>query len=298
MKYTIDDYLLELKQELKGNDKAIIQDALADAHEHLTTALQAAVEEKPEADQDGLLTEIIEQYGSPGETAAAYREIESRTAVSYTTSRVAKEPKNAMAAFFAIYNDSSAWGGMLYMLISILLGIVYFDWVLIAASVTLIFILVLSFFFRSIATFYLLSVDGLAILEGRLVEALLQIRMPRRPLLYPKDLPWKERLKHQLSDKGTWKKLAYMILMLPLGVIYFTVIIFLIAFSLVGITVPLVQEAFNLPSFTFASQAYFLPVYSYPITVLLGTLLFTLTLHLAKGIGKMHGRFAKYMLVE
>jgi hypothetical protein len=38
-----------------------------------------------------------------------------------------------------------------------------------------------------IAIFFLYSVRGFALLEGRIVEALLGVRMPRRPLFYPKE---------------------------------------------------------------------------------------------------------------
>ncbi len=39
MKNSIDRYLVELKKELSGVDKATTQDALADAEEYLSTAL-------------------------------------------------------------------------------------------------------------------------------------------------------------------------------------------------------------------------------------------------------------------
>lgn len=298
MKYTIEKYLFDLRQELKGSDKAIIQDALADAHEHLTTALDEAIETDPDQDKDQALIEIIEHYGSPDETAAAYQEIETRTDPSFVSTRKTKETKGALANFFGIYNDPRAWGGLLYMLISLLLGVIYFDWTVVALSVTLVFILILSIFFRSIATFYLLSIEGLALMEGRIVEALLHIRMPRRPLVHPKDLPWKERLKHLATDKKTWKRLAYMILSLPLGTLYFCVIVIMIALSLQGLAAPIIQEMFDLPLYTFGSQGYYLPTFAYPISILLGFLALTATLHIAKGIGALHGRFAKFMLVE
>lgn len=296
MKTTIDDYLLELKQALKGSDKAIIQDALADAHEHLTTALESALEADPGADHNGALQAIIAQYGSAVETAAAYQEVEARTALGYAESP--KDKKGGAAAFFGIYNDSRAWGGLVYMLISLLLGLLYFDWALIALSITLVFIIVLSIFFRSVATFYLVSIEGLALMEGRVVEALLHIRMPRRTLLHPKDLPWKERLRYQVEDTSTWKKLAYMVLMLPLGVIYFSAAVTLIAFSLSGLAAPVLQEALGLPVVTLGSDTFWLPETLYPVSVVLGILLFTLTLHFAKGVGGLHGRLAKYMLVD
>jgi len=296
MTYNIDNYLLELKQELKGSDKAIIQDALADSQEHLTTALEDALEGNQDQDEALALSQIIAQYGSPEETAAAYRDIETRTATSYTSK--SKQPQSKIASFFGIYTDPRAWGGMLYMLISLLLGVVYFDWAIVALSITLVFIIILSIFFRSVATFYLLSIEGLALMEGRIVEALLHVRMPRRPLLHPKDLPWKERLKHQISDQLTWKKLTYMLLSMPLGVIYFSAIIIMISLSFSGLFAPVLQEILGDPVLSFGSQAYFMPTSVYPVSILVGILLFTFTLHFSKGIGGMHGKFAKFMLVE
>lgn len=297
MKNTIDFYLIELKNELKGSDKAIIQDALADSHEHLVTALEEAQGINPDLDENTALTQIIEQYGSAKETAAAYQEIESRTATSFAASEKPTSKRNPLGTFFGIYSDPRAWGGLVYMLISLLLGVVYFDWAIVAFSITLVFIILLSIFFRSVATFYLLSIDGLAIMEGRIVEALLHVRMPRRPLLHPQDLPWKERLIYLLRDKLTWKKLLYMLLSLPLGVIYFTVEVFMISLSFVGIFTPVLQEVWGDPILQFGSQAYFMPTSLYPVSILIGILLFTVTLHFSKRIGGMHGKFAKFMLV-
>ncbi|MEN8242480.1 MAG: sensor domain-containing protein, partial [Chloroflexota bacterium] len=281
MSYTIDNYLDELKQALKGSDKAIIQDALADSQEHLSTALEDALAGEQDQDEALALSRIIAQYGTPEETAAAYREIEMRTATSYAAKPA--RSKSAMASFFGIYSDPRAWGGMLYMLISLLLGVVYFDWAIVALSITLVFIIILAIFFRSVATFYLLSIEGLALMEGRIVEALLHVRMPRRPLLHPKDLPWKERLKHQISDQLTWKKLLYMLLSMPLGVIYFSAIITMLSLSFAGFFAPVLQEVWGDPILRFGSLDYFMPNAAYPVSILAGMLLLTLTLHFSKG---------------
>ena len=69
--------------------------------------------------------------------------------------------------------------------------------------------------------------------EGRIVEALLSVRMPRRlpPASAAADTVW-TRIKAALADARTWSSLLYLLLMLPLGVAYF-------AAALVGIVVPL-----------------------------------------------------------
>jgi hypothetical protein len=42
---------------------------------------------------------------------------------------------------------------------------------------------------------------------------------------------------------------------------------------------------------------YFAPVWSYPLWILGGFLLWTIFMHLARGVGQLHGRMAKSMLV-
>ena len=133
--------------------------------------LSDAREGNPDLEENYALSQIVEQYGSPTETATAYKEIEAGLQPASQSLQNQRNRKSGLAAFFGIYNDPRAWGGMLYMLISLLLGLVYFDWAIVALSLTLVFILILSIFFRSAATFYLLSIEGLALMEGRIVEA-------------------------------------------------------------------------------------------------------------------------------
>ena len=42
---------------------------------------------------------------------------------------------------------------------------------------------------------------------------------------------------------------------------------------------------------------YTLPMWTYPLFVLAGFLLWTSFMHIARGIGQLHGRFAKWLLV-
>jgi uncharacterized membrane protein len=72
---SVEEYLDALKKEMQGFDSATMQDALTDAEEHLRTALETARESQPEMDAADTLPAIIEQYGSPEETAAAYAEV-------------------------------------------------------------------------------------------------------------------------------------------------------------------------------------------------------------------------------
>src|SRR3990172_1061782 len=83
MTKTIEEYLRALKQALTGSDSATIQDALADAEEHLRTALASRRESQPDLDEGNALEQIIKQYGTPEETAAAYAEVVTVNSTRY-----------------------------------------------------------------------------------------------------------------------------------------------------------------------------------------------------------------------
>ena len=64
-------YLQDLKAALRGADRATIQDALADAEEHLRTALENA-DAETEAESK-VVQSIIDEYGDAEEIAQAYK---------------------------------------------------------------------------------------------------------------------------------------------------------------------------------------------------------------------------------
>jgi hypothetical protein len=138
----------------------------------------------------------------------------------------------------------------------------------------------------------------LALLEGRLVEALLGVRMPRRLLFAQSGLKWLERLKALVTDKHTWLSMLYMVFQMPLGVLYFSLMVMLVFFSLGLIDVPIVQWVFHFPTYQIDSVGYYLPVWSLLLIQLGGFLTLTLTMHLVRTIGWLHGRYAKWMLVS
>jgi len=289
---TIEEYLDALKTEMKGNDSALLQDALADAREHLSTALTAAREANPEISEVDALKTIVDEYGTPEETASAYKEVERRTS---PVLKQAGKPRSILGRFFGVYADSRAWGALLYMLIAFVTGVFYFTWAVTGLSLSISFAIFI--FGLPLALLFLLSVRGLALLEGRLVEALLGVRMPRRPLFTQQGLKWIERLKHLVMDKHTWLSVLYMFIQFILGTVYFILFTLVLSFSLSFIAVPFLQELLNEPFIYFGDARYFLPMWSYPLFVLGGFLLWTIFMHIARGVGQLHGRFAKWMLV-
>jgi uncharacterized membrane protein len=180
-------YLKELKRELKGCDPALIQDALSDAEGHLRMALEEALSGESGASETEVIAPIIDKYGNPKEIASAYRDIESKTSPSLAVAR-RKEKRSSLARFFSVLAEPKAWGAFFYLLLSFVTGIVFGGWALTAGFISLsslVFIIGLPLF-----GLFLLSIRGIALLEGRIVEALLGIRMPRRPLFHNRSLGW------------------------------------------------------------------------------------------------------------
>jgi uncharacterized membrane protein len=290
----IDEYLDKLKRELKSSDPALIQDALFDAEEHFRTALEESEENTPGLSETEALQPLIERYGMPSEVASAYKEIESR--IQPTLASPEKQAvRSRQVTFFGVVADARAWGAFLYMLLSGLTGCIYGMWILMGASIS--FFSLILIIGLPLTGLFLLSIRGIALVEGRIIEELLGLRMPRKPLFVQKDLSWSDKFKALITESHTWKALAYMILHFPVGLLYFTGIAILFAVSLKLFLYPLWYWALGRPLITF-SQPIYPPVWSIPLIFIAGIIMLPAVLHLAKSVGKIHGRFAKFMLVR
>lgn len=292
---SIKDYLYQLKKELTGSDSATVQDALSDAEEHLRTALNNAMEGQSSVSEADALPLIIEKYGPPADIATAYREIESRVQPAFVRHEQT-DKRSIISQFFGVFAEPRAWGALLYLLFSLVTGILYFTWAITGISLSfgfLILIIGLPF-----AGLFLLSVRGIALIEGRIVEALLGIRMPRRPLFSRRNIGWWPQLKALVVEKRTWITMLYMILQLPLGIIYFTLFIVLLSLSLGLIAEPFLELSFEQPFIILNNTVYETPVWLMPVIIAIGLLLLTATMHLARFIAREHGTLAKAMLVR
>lgn len=291
---SIDEYLTQLKQELKGSDRSLVQDALSDAEEHLSTALEDARQESPDVTELDALNTIIEQYGSPAEIASAYQEFEDRLSTVLAPSKPLR-PRSFLARFLGVVAEPKAWGALLYALLSFLTGAIYCAWAVTGGGFSLLSLLFIIGI--PIAGLFLLSLRGIALMEGRIVEALLGVRMPRKSLFIRRDLKWTERLKALFIESHTWKSLLYLVLQFPLGILYFFLIWGLFVFSVSFIASPVLELVFHLPLELLGTDT-FTPVWLLPVVCIAGLFMLPLTLHLAKSVGKLHGSYAKIMLVR
>lgn len=295
MSNDISAYLRQLRSELSGSDPATVQDALSDAEEYLRSGVSQILEDTPDVSEDAALQRVVAGYGTPSEVAAAYREIETRVR---PTLAPANRPNGrpAPGRLFGVFADPRAYGAVLYMIFALATGIFYFTWVTTGLSLSaglIVLIVGLPFF-----ALFLLSVRGIALVEGRIVEALLGVRMPRRPIFTKKHPRLWEGFKALFLDSRSWFAMIYMVLQLPLGIVYFTLIITMLALGLGGIATPVLQYVFGLPVAQFSGTEYYAPVWLVALIVIVGILWLVATLQVAKLIGRLHGRFAKAMLVR
>ena len=287
---SIEQYLKALKDCLAGEDPSLVQDALYDAEEYLRAEVNAHAG-KSEAD---VLEIIASTYGAPEEVAEAYRTTEKQVRAALAPPK-AKEHGSALGRFFGVYGDSRPWTALFYMLLALGTGIVYFTVTVTGLSLSAglaILIIGIPFFLLFVGFTRVLSLA-----EGRLVEGLLGERMPRRPTYPQKGQPLMERIKDMLTDRRTWTTMLYFLLMMPLGIVYFTIAVTALAVS-VGLIVAPLAYLFTEQGGLYIDGAHVVPEPAMGLlSVPLGILLLTTMLHVFRGIGSLHGRFAKQLLV-
>lgn len=291
---SIDQYLAQLRESLRGEDPALLQDALYDAEEYL----RAEVAQHPGKSEADVLEIIATTYGAPDEVADAYRTTEA-TVRAATKPVPPPERRTLLGRFFGVWADSRAWTALFYMLLSLALGVFYFTVAAtgIAMSAGLAVLIVgIPFFLLFIGLTRVLS-----LVEGRIVEGLLGVRMPRRPVRSTRGASFLERIKEMLLDGRTWTTLLYMVLMLPLGVAYFCVATTGTALGVGLLASPFVTVVAHFVDAGVGTVQFYGDEVPWPLTIvfaLLGVVILTVLLQITRGVGQLHGRIAKALLVS
>jgi len=299
---SIDEYLKQLRSALAGEDPALIQDALYDAEEYLRAEV-AANPAKSEAD---VLELIASTYGAPDEVATAYRdtEVKVRAALKTPPPKAASSP-SGLTRFFGVFLDPRAYTSLFYMVLSLVTGIAYFTFVVTGSGLSVglaILIIGVPFFLAFIGIARVIALG-----EGRLLEAITGERMPRRPVHPGPPAGWWQRIGEMLRDRRTWTTLAYLVLMLPLGIVYFVIAVtgLSISASFIGIPLTLLAHALGLThvhvfehvQFGSETLASYDPWWAALPLLVAGIVVLTLLMHLARGLVRLHARLAKALLV-
>lgn len=314
---TVEHYLAQLRQALAGADPALVQDALYDAEEYLRSELA----EQAGRDEADVIAEVAGSYGAPDEVAQIYQETEATVnralrlpaasrpvqglaGVAGTGNEAggkaapaapAVAPPGWLRRVFGVYTDAGTYGALFYLLLSLVTGIFYFVWAVAGTSLSLsLLVLIIGV---PVLVLFLGSIRALAFIEGRAVETLLGVRMPRRPNWQDPGTPWLKRIGAMFTDPRTWATLAYFLLMLPLGIAYFTVAVVGLSVSLVTLGAPLLGLLGNGGVYLGGMDLIEHP-WTWPLLMLAGALMLTATLHLARWLGRAHGHLAKHLLVR
>lgn len=297
---SIASYLEQLRTALAGADPALVQDALYDAEEYLRSELaEQLAQNGPHKSEADVIASVAGSYGAPEEVAEIYRDTE----VTVQTALRAPPPPprvSAFGRFFGVIADPRTYGALFYMVLALATGIFYFTWVVAGLSMSSgLAVLIIGVPF---VILYFGSVRGLSLVEGRIVEVMLGERMPRRPLYSERGKPLLERIKDMFTDPRTWSTQLYFLLMLPLGIAYFTIVVVGLSVALSFIASPLLvwlastQDGIRVDGWEVASQGGWW--WQLPLLFVAGVVLLFATLHLTRFIGKWHGQLAKHLLVK
>ena len=208
--------------------------------------------------------------------------------------------RSALGRFFGVAADVRTYGALFYMLLALATGIFYFTWVVTGVSMSAgLAVLIIGIPF---VILYFGSVRLLSLVEGRIVEVMLGERMPRRPLYSERGKSWLERIKELFTDPRTWSTQLYFLLMLPLGIAYFSIVVTLLSVSAALIASPILVLFGVGHGGIWLDDVQIAPHTAWwwrlPLLFVGGVLLLFATLHLARGIGRLHGLLAKHLLVK
>jgi hypothetical protein len=299
---SIDDYLHALRGALSGADPALVQDALYDAEDHLR-AEAAANPDRPEAE---LLDHVAQTYGAPDEVAAAYLDSEARVNTALRPPMPRRvQPPSPPGRFFAVYSDPRAYASLFFMILSLVTGILYFTFAVtgLALSAALaILIIGLPVFLGFLGITRVISLA-----EGHLLEAVSGERMPRRPVHAGPPNGFVARILAALKDAQTWTTILYLLMMLPLGIIYFSTAVIGISLGVAFLGVPAIGIAQRLGWWlpwddTDVGLIVFSPAWldtpgGWVFCVVFGVVVLTALMHAARGVVRIHARTAKMLLV-
>ena len=253
-----------------------------------------------------MLEHIARTYGGPEEVAAAYRDTEAKVtaALQPAVSRRVQSP-NPLNRFFAVYSDARAYVSLFFMVLSLATGCIYFTFAVTGLALSLglsILIIGLPVFLAFIGMTRVMSLA-----EGRLLEAVSGERMPRRPVHPGASDGLVERILKMLQDVRTWTTLLYFVIMLPLGILYFTAAITGLSVGVSFFTIPLVGVSQRLDWWVPWDRAdvgliQFTPAWldtpvGWVFDVVFGVVILTTLLHVARAVVGVHARTAKTLLV-
>jgi hypothetical protein len=202
--------------------------------------------------------------------------------------------------FFEVLATRRAYTTVLYLLLSMATGILAFTWAVTGLSLSLgLAILIIGL---PLALAFLAGTRLLSATELRLLRALVGAENGGIPAVLPPGEGWGARLKALAADPRTWTSLLYFVLLMPLGIAYFTLIVTLLSVGLGLVAVPVLRMLHLGASFTgdIAGLAWITahPGLTAALCGLAGLALVPLTFHLALLLGRFQVWLARHLLLR
>jgi hypothetical protein len=202
--------------------------------------------------------------------------------------------------FFEVLATRRAYTTLLYLLLSMATGILTFTFVVTGLSLSLgLAILIIGI---PVMLAFLMGTRLLSVAEVHLLRLMVGGEGSAGPDLLPGGQGWGFRLKALLGDRRTWTSLLYFLLLMPLGIAYFTTLISLLATGLALLAVPFARllHATGSLSFDLGGTAWIVdhPNLAGVLCGLAGLALVPLTFHLALLLGRFQLWLAKHLLVR
>jgi uncharacterized membrane protein len=294
---SIRDYTIDLRRELRGVDEALVVDAVDDANEHLEMMVEELIESGRTDSREKAIAIATRSYGSPKLIAKEYITNDSEIKEKMERKKQIREKETLRQSIFNVYKDPYTYLGLIYFFLLFFLGIFYFVYIITMVSVG--FGLAITIIGLPLLFLFLLSVYPISWFHGRMTEAMLGIRLPKKPRrMMVRGTPWK-KVKTILKDPRLYSSVIYLFLMFPLGIIYFTVILTFMSVSILLFISPIL--------------ALFDMIAGYPVGLpgepsflilqvifgwLLGFVVLTWTLHLSNMFGSIQGGMSRCLLLK
>jgi hypothetical protein len=192
--------------------------------------------------------------------------------------------------FFEVVTSPHSYLNLLYLILSLPLGIFYFSFLTSGLSLGLGTLII------GVGIFILLAVlaaaRGLASLERALARAFLDTQIEghgRIPLAWEHPL---RSLKETLTDSGTWKGILFLLIKLPLGIVSFVLTITLTALTLSLLLTPLALSVVRVQFLAWRVSSAEAAV----ALLFLGLLIGVLSLHLLNAVASVWRVLARALL--
>ncbi len=199
--------------------------------------------------------------------------------------------------FTHIAFEGRSYLNLIYLLLMLPLGIIYFTLVITGISLSLSLLIILIGVL--IGFVFILLVRGISGVHLVFASTLLGFELPPKQKESPTQLSFTDNLKKVFTDPKTYTSLVYMFIELPLGIIYFTFVVTFVSLSVSFTLSPffwILQEETDL--YLGDNWIWYLEFDETILVSLVGIVLFFITLHLGKLLTKVERFLCENLLVR